>query len=168
MKMPATIKRTVRMSAFASVVAFSGLPAASHARTPAPCQTITQQQVVALFDEWNRALATRKADRVLSTYAPDATLLPTVENGPLVGPEAIGQYFAYFLKQAPQATIKTRIVHVGCNIADDVGLYDFMVEGDQPGTRKQVRARCTFVYAPVHGKWLIVHHHSSALPVASQ
>jgi uncharacterized protein (TIGR02246 family) len=113
------------------------------------CRTITNDQVGALFDRWNKSLATKSPDAVVANYAADATLLPTVQNGPLVGPEAIRGYFVYFLKQ-------------GCNIAYDIGLYTFTVDGDQPGTRRQVKARYTFIYAPEHGKWLIVHHHSSA------
>ena len=114
------------------------------------CRTITNDQVGALFDRWNKSLATK--------------LLPTVQNGPLVGPEAIRGYFIYFLKQAPEGQIDQRIIHIGCNIAYDIGLYTFTIDGDQPGTRKQVKARYTFIYAPEHGKWLIVHHHSSATP----
>jgi uncharacterized protein (TIGR02246 family) len=161
-------KRTNLIGILAFVAAIVAAPTASHARAPVSCQAITHPQVEALFDRWNHALATRKTDKVVATYAPDATLLPTVQNGPLIGPEAIGQYFTYFLKQSPDATIVTRIIHTGCNVAYDIGLYSFMVDGDQPGTRKQVQARYTFIYAPVHGKWLIVHHHSSAYPVAAQ
>lgn len=51
----------------------------------------------------------------VAEYVADATLLPTVENGPLIGPEAIGRYFTYFLKQSPQATIETRVIRTGCN-----------------------------------------------------
>ena len=108
--------------------------------------------------------ADQATEAVVAEYAPDATLLPPVQTGPLVGPEEIGKYFGYFLRQSPQVTIETRIIHTGCNLAFDVGLYAFMVDGDQPGTRKQVKARYTFIYASVHGKWLIVHHHSSAVP----
>jgi uncharacterized protein (TIGR02246 family) len=149
-------------------LAASVVPAAVSARTMPPeatCQTLTKPQVAALFDRWNRALDTRKTDNVVATYAPDATLLPTVENGPLTGSAAIGKYFTYFLKQAPQATVVTRTIQAGCNIAYDIGLYTFMVDGDQPGARVPVKARYTFIYEPVHGKWMIVHHHSSALPV---
>lgn len=135
------------------------------ARSPETCKTITKQQVAGLFDRWNHALETRKTTEVVATYAHDATLLPTVQNGPLTGPAEIGAYFTYFLKQAPSATIETRVIHTGCNIAYDIGLYKFMVDGEQPGSRKQVNARYTFIYAPVNGRWLIVHHHSSALPV---
>ena len=128
------------------------------------CRTITNDQVGALFDRWNKSLATKSPDAVVANYAADATLLPTVQNGPLVGPESIRGYFVYFLKQAPEGQIDQRIIHIGCNIAYDVGLYTFTIDGDQPGTRKRVKARYTFIYAPEHGKWLIVHHHSSATP----
>jgi uncharacterized protein (TIGR02246 family) len=129
------------------------------------CQTISKPQVIALFDKWNRALLTKRTDAVVEDYSPDATLLPTVQNGPLVGREAIGGYFDHFLKQSPSVTSDTRVIETGCNIAYDIGLYTFMVDGDQPGSRKPVKARYTFIYAPVHGRWLIVHHHSSAQPV---
>jgi uncharacterized protein (TIGR02246 family) len=170
--------RTVRQSRVrcsAGLVLF-GLAVGGYCAAPAPadareavtqtsCRTITKTQVAARFDQWNRALLTRRTEAVVALYAADATLLPTVQNGPLIGPEAIGNYFSHFLEQSPQATVEIRVIHTGCDIAYDVGLYSFMVDGDQPGTRKQVRARYTFVYAPIHGKWLIVHHHSSAVPV---
>jgi uncharacterized protein (TIGR02246 family) len=141
---------------------------AREAVTQTSCRTLSKAQVTALFDHWNRALLTKRPDTVVAEYAADATLLPTVQNGPLIGPEALTKYFDYFLKQSPQATIDTRVIHTGCNIAYDIGLYTFLMDGDQPGARKQVKARYTFIYAPVHGKWLIVHHHSSAVPVTSQ
>lgn len=144
---------------------FLGAPSAVSARTEAACRTIGKPQVIALFEKWNKSLLTKQTRSVLEDYAPDASLLPTVQNGPLIGREAIGTYFDHFLMQSPVATIDTRDIHTGCNIAYDIGLYSFMVDGDQPGSRKQIKARYTFIYAPVHGKWLIVHHHSSAQPV---
>jgi uncharacterized protein (TIGR02246 family) len=153
-----------------AVVGAAFAPASADARpaaTQASCRTIGKAQVAGLFDQWNHALSTKRTEAVVAEYAPDATLLPTVQNGPLIGPEAIGKYFDYFLKQSPQATIDTRVIRTGCNIAYDIGLYSFKVDGDQQGMRKEVKARYTFIYAPIHGKWLIVHHHSSALPVPS-
>jgi uncharacterized protein (TIGR02246 family) len=146
-----------------AIIALSS-PTPAQARNTEVCQSITKQQVAGLFDHWNHALGTRKTEQVVAAYTPDATLLPTVQDGPLVGPAEIGKYFTYFLKQSPAATIETRIIHTGCNVAYDIGVYDFQVDGDQPGARKQVKARYTFVYVPVHGKWLIAHHHSSVLP----
>jgi uncharacterized protein (TIGR02246 family) len=163
------MRRSVAQHVFGglAVLAILATPVPSSARTAdtqTSCRTISKTQVIALFDQWNRALLTKRTAAVVAEYANDATLLPTVQNGPLVGPVAIGEYFTYFLKQSPRATIEKRIIHTGCDIAYDVGLYSFMVDGDRPGEHKEVKARYTFIYAPVHGKWLIVHHHSSAFP----
>lgn len=156
----------------AAVALVTSFAQAANARTPAThdiaCQSITNAQVAALFDRWDKALATHDPDAVVANYAADATLLPTVQNGPLVGPAAIRGYFVSFLKQSPRGTIDSRIIHVGCNIAYDIGLYTFNIDGDQPGSRKEVKARYTFIYAPKHGTWLIVHHHSSAMPQPSK
>ena len=152
----------------AGMITASLLAATAGAREqppPTACQAITDQQAAALFDRWNKALASRNPDTVVANYAEAATLLPTVQNGPLIGRDAIRGYFIYFLKQAPDGKIDQRVIHRGCNIAYDIGLYTFTLNGDQPNGHKQVQARYTFVYAFEHGKWLIVHHHSSALPV---
>src|SRR3954463_216867 len=51
------------------------------------CQRISDQQVSGLFERWNKSLATKNPDTVVANYAKDATLLPTVKNGPLIGSE---------------------------------------------------------------------------------
>jgi uncharacterized protein (TIGR02246 family) len=157
---------SMTMGAFALVASLAG-PQHAYARgqpNRMACQTITTKQVAALFDRWNDSLSTKNPDDVVANYAPDATLLPTVQSGPLTGPAAIRGYFVDFLKKSPHGAIDDRIVHTGCSIAYDIGLYTFTVDGDQPGTHTQVKARYTFIYAPEHGRWLIVHHHSSAVP----
>ena len=104
----------------------------------------------------------------VATRRTDATLLPTVQNGPLIRATAIRGYFVHFLEKSPQGKIDQRIVHISCNIAYDIGLYTFELDGDQPGTRTKVGARYTFIYAPEGGKWLIVHHHSSSAARVAQ
>ena len=137
---------------------------AGRAQAEARCAAITPAQVAALFDHWNAALATKNPDAVVRTYAADAVLLPTVENGPLVGRDAIRGYFVEFLKKNPSGTIDQRTIRIGCNIAYAVGLYTFMIDGEQPGSRVPVAARYTYIYEPRGGQWLIVHHHSSKQP----
>lgn len=144
--------------------ALAGIAQAREPQANARCAAITPKQVAALFDHWNAALATKDPDAVVRTYARDAVLLPTVENGPLIGPDAIRGYFVAFLKKNPNGTIDQRTIRVGCNMAYDVGLYTFTVDGDQPGSRTQVLARYTYIYEPRGGQWLIVHHHSSKQP----
>src|SRR4051812_3462329 len=79
-------RRTGLMAAAALVLGV--MSAGASAKEPpvrASCARITEKQVEALFDRWNRALATKNPDTVVANYAPDATLLPTVKNGPLIG-----------------------------------------------------------------------------------
>src|SRR5215471_3305011 len=127
------------------------------------CAAITPSQIAALFVRWNDALQTLDPDKVVQTYASDAILLPTLVNGPLIGHEAIRNYFVQFLKKHPFGAIETRTIRIGCNMAFDTGLYTFTVDGDQ-GMRVPVPARYTYIYELKGDRWLIAHHHSSTRP----
>lgn len=48
---------------------------------------------------------------------------------------------------------------IGCNIAQDVGIYTFSFKDGS-----SVKARYTYVYEWREGQWLIAHPHSSAMP----
>jgi len=127
------------------------------------CAPVTKEQVAGLFDRWNASLQTKNPDEVVKNSAPDAVLLPTVSNKPRTSPPEIRDYFVHFLEKSPKGSINSRTVHTGCNDAYDVGTYTFTVK-DSGGNTSQVPARYTFVYELRNGKWLIVHHHSSAMP----
>jgi uncharacterized protein (TIGR02246 family) len=100
-------------------------------------------------------------DKVVANYASDGVLLPTVSNKPRTNPAEIRDYFVKFLKSGPQGKIDTRIIKIGCNVAQDVGTYTFKFKDG-----KTVHARYTYVYEWQNGSWLIAHHHSSAMPEA--
>jgi len=141
-------------------LAAAGMEPAGH------CTPISEAQVAQLFDRWNSALASGDADRVVELYSSDALLLPTLSTEPRQTPAAIRDYFLGFLARAPQARIDSRTIRVGCDSALDAGTYSFRV-GDPAAPaagRQWVRARYSFVYAPVHGEWRIIHHHSSLQP----
>jgi uncharacterized protein (TIGR02246 family) len=125
----------------------------------ATCRTTTEREIAGLFDRWNASLATLDPDKVVANYAPDAVLLPTVSNTPRTNHAEIRAYFVDFLKKTPQGKIDRRIVKIGCNVVQDVGVYTFTLTGGQ-----KVQARYTFVYEFRDGRWLIAHHHSSAMP----
>ena len=124
-----------------------------------PCRATSNQQIAALFDRWNDSLRTLDPDKVVANYAVDAVLLPTVSDKPRLNPVEIRDYFVKFLKNAPQGTIDSRTIKVGCNVAQDVGTYTFKFKDG-----KSVHARYTYVYEWQNGSWLIAHHHSSAMP----
>ncbi|MCQ4081693.1 SgcJ/EcaC family oxidoreductase [Streptomyces sp. RB6PN25] len=124
----------------------------------------TRMQIAGLFDRWNAALATGDADRVADLYAPDAVLLPTLSARMRTTRAGIVDYFAHFLESRPVARIQQRVIDVlDATSAVDTGLYRFTLTG-KDGTTSTVDARYTFVYELRGGRWLIVSHHSSALP----
>jgi uncharacterized protein (TIGR02246 family) len=152
--------------AAAVILAVLGITPDAWARDPQPvrCRVMTEQLATRLFEEWNKALQ-QNPDKVTLTYAPEAVLLPTFENGPLVGRKAIHGYFEHFLLKHPVGRIDTRnIVRAGCNMGVVAGLYTFTV--DEGTVRVDSPARYTYVYSFKQevGRWLITHHHSSAQP----
>lgn len=154
------MKATLMIATLALAPAFAAEargPAAD--TTAATCRATTEQEIASLFDRWNASLATLDPDKVTANYASDAVLLPTVSNTPRTNHAEIRAYFVDFLKKTPQGRIDRRIVKIGCNIAQDVGVYTFTLKGDQ-----KVQARYTYVYEFRDGRWVIAHHHSSAMP----
>lgn len=158
----------VRFGAVAAVVLAVALTACGTAtgneQPAAPSTTTTEpgkQEIEALFGDWNRALATGDPQRVADLYAPDAVLLPTLSNNVRSDRAEIVDYFQHFLANKPSGRILESHVEVlGPDTAIDAGTYRFTLAAN--GT--QVDARYTFAYERIDGKWLIVNHHSSAMP----
>jgi uncharacterized protein (TIGR02246 family) len=123
------------------------------------CVAVTEGEIANLFVVWNDALKTTP-EKVTDLYAKDAVLLPTVENGPLIGHDAIRGYFEHFLQNKPSGKIDKRTIRIGCNVAFDAGLYTFTYGTGAPPTP----ARFTYIYEYDDGHWLIAHHHSSKQP----
>lgn len=152
------VHTTRRAIGAAIVLGLSG-PAFAQSTATQSCAPTDERQIAALFDRWNASLATQNPDMVVANYAPDAVLLPTVSNQARTNPQEIRDYFVKFLKNGPQGSIDQRIIKVGCNVAQDVGVYTFRFQDG-----KTVHARYTYVYEWRNGQWLISHHHSSAMP----
>ncbi len=146
----------------ALVAAGCGTSAASSTETSGTVQaTTTDTQVRTLFTDWNDALATLDPEQVADRYAPDAVLLPTVSNQVRTDRAGIVDYFEHFLENKPQGTIlESHVKLLNPNAAIDTGTYRFSLNGGA----STVDARYTFVYERVGGEWLIVNHHSSAMP----
>jgi uncharacterized protein (TIGR02246 family) len=155
------------MSARSAMLA-AGLVAASAIQSAAArdahCAPINQRDVAMFFEQWDQALATGDPKKVVARYAKDAVLLPTLSEMPRKNHAEIADYFVEFLKKHPRGTIDSRTIRIGCNEAFDAGLYTFMVDGPNAGERVPVKARFSFIYEMRGGRWMITHHHSSALP----
>ncbi|MEN9756227.1 MAG: hypothetical protein RL755_414 [Pseudomonadota bacterium] len=126
------------------------------------CIKTNEEDIAALFDRWNAALATLDPNEVTAQYAQDAVLLATLSDKPRSNHEEIKDYFVHFLQKKPQGKIDRRMISIGCNTASDTGIYTFTVH--EKGKTKQVQARYSFVYEYDDDQWLIEHHHSSLMP----
>jgi uncharacterized protein (TIGR02246 family) len=163
--------RHVTMKTFATLAAvgFAGaviISPAAHAATPAPllanstkCVYLSEAKIAALFDRWNKSLATGDPEKVANNYAKDSVLLPTLSEDIRVTRDSKVDYFVDFLAKKPTGEIIDRHTKSGCNMAVDSGNYDFTF-----GNGSKAEARYTYVYALEGGKWKIVSHHSSVKP----
>jgi len=115
--------------------------------------------IEALFEEWNNALKTGDPKKVASLYATDAILLPTVSNVVRHNHNEIEDYFVNFLAKGPQGKIDESNVRIFDDIAINSGVYTFTFKDGA-----KVQARFTYVYRIIGQRWLIIEHHSSAMP----
>jgi uncharacterized protein (TIGR02246 family) len=134
----------------------SKLPAASTESRIEP----TEQEIASLFDRWNQSLQSGDPQEVVSNYAEWSILLPTVSNKPRLTPEEKVDYFRHFLENQPSGEINMRQIQIDSNMAVDTGLYTFHFAK----TGDTVKARYSFTYRRYGRQWLIISHHSSAMP----
>jgi uncharacterized protein (TIGR02246 family) len=120
----------------------------------------TEQEIASLFDRWNQSLQTGDPQKVVANYAEQSILLPTVSNKPRLTAAEKVDYFDHFLEDRPSGKINMRQIQIGCNMAVDTGLYTFYFAK----TGDMVRARYSFTYRWDGKQWLIISHHSSAMP----
>lgn len=120
---------------------------------------MTDQDITALFAEWNNALQTGDPKQVAALYETNAILLPTVSNKVRHNHEEIEDYFVHFLAKKPAGKIDESNVRTFGDIAINSGVYTFTFEDGST-----VQARFTYVYRWNGQRWLIVEHHSSKMP----
>ena len=120
----------------------------------------TEEEIAKLFDRWNESLQTGDPAKVADNYAQKSILLPTISNKPRLTREEKENYFAHFLKNSPSGKIIMRHIDISGDMAVDSGLYSFAFAK----TGDVVKARYSFVYKWNGERWLIISHHSSAMP----
>ena len=120
---------------------------------------MSDSHIAALFEEWNTALQTGEPKNVTALYESNAILLPTISNQVRHNHEEIEDYFIHFLAKGPKGVINESNIRTFGDIAINSGIYTFTFSDGN-----SVQARFTYVYRRNGQRWLIVEHHSSALP----
>ncbi|MDJ0812036.1 MAG: SgcJ/EcaC family oxidoreductase [Desulfobacterales bacterium] len=118
-----------------------------------------ENEIKALFDEWNNALQTGDPKKVAALYETNGILLPTVSNKVRHNHEEIEDYFVHFLAKGPKGKIDEANVRTFGQIAINSGVYTFSFKDGAV-----VQARFTYVYRWNGERWMIVEHHSSQMP----
>jgi uncharacterized protein (TIGR02246 family) len=127
-----------------------------------------KEDVAAATQAWIAAMTSHNPERVVALYDSEAVLWGTRSPTLRDNPDTVRDYFKA-LRTAPpsyKVVIDEQRIRVYGDIAINTGTYTFSeVRDDKPIIRP---SRFSFVYRNRDGRWLIVDHHSSAVPAPPQ
>jgi uncharacterized protein (TIGR02246 family) len=127
-----------------------------------------KEDVAAATQAWALALGQDDPEKVLPLYAGDAVLWGTLS--PMVRSDraAVRDYFVTAFKVLPglKVAFGDQLIRVYGNTAVNTGYYTFSYVKD--GQSESLPARYSFVFVNNGNRWLIVDHHSSAMPPPPQ
>jgi uncharacterized protein (TIGR02246 family) len=123
-----------------------------------------KEDVAAAAARWTEVFAQNNPDTISALYAKDGVLWGTLSPTVRGDPATIKAYFVGAFNALPKATVKfgDQLIRVYGNTAVNTGYYTFSYVKD--GETKSIPARYSFTYAKEGDNWLIVDHHSSAMP----
>lgn len=132
--------------------------------TAPPASAEPKDDVTAAGAKWATVFADNNPDTMLGFYAKDGVLWGTLSPTVRSDPAAIKAYFVAAFQALPKATVKfgDQLVRVYGNTAVNTGYYTFSYVKD--GESKSIPARYSFTYVKTGDTWMIVDHHSSAMP----
>src|SRR5947209_7380195 len=123
-----------------------------------------KEDVAAAASKWAEALAQDDPEKVLPLYSDDAVLWGTLSPKVRADRAALRDYFVTAFKVLPglKVTFGDELIRVYGGTAVNTGYYTFSYVKD--GETKSLPARYSFTYVHNGDNWLIVDHHSSAMP----
>ena len=150
----------MRSSAKVAIAAFTlGLALSSSASN---ALADSKADIAAATSAWAQAVA--DPEKVSSLYSDDAVLWGTAALKIRSGRTAVRDYFVGVAKAVPDVKMEfgDQLIRVYGNTAVNSGYYTFSWVKD--GEAKTLPARYSFTYVKDGERWLIVDHHSSAMP----
>ncbi len=123
-----------------------------------------QEDVAAAATNWAATLAENNPDKILTAYAKDGVLWGTLSPTVRSDPAGLRAYFVAAFAALPNLKVSfgDQLIRVYGNTAINTGYYTFSFTRD--GETKTLPARYSFTYVKDGDNWLIVDHHSSAMP----
>jgi uncharacterized protein (TIGR02246 family) len=123
-----------------------------------------KEDVAATASRWAQALGEDDPEKVLQLYADDAVIWGTLSPTVRADPAALREYFVNAFKVLPglRVAFGEQLIRVYGSTAVNTGYYTFSYTKN--GEIKNWPARYSFTYVKNGDHWLIVDHHSSAMP----
>src|SRR5262252_10101964 len=123
-----------------------------------------KDEVAAAASTWAQALGEDDPEKVLPLYADDAVLWGTLSSSLRADRPALRDYFVGAFKALPglKVSFGEQLIRVYGTTAVNTGYYTFSYAKD--GEPKTLPARYSLVFVNDGQNWLIVDHHSSAMP----
>src|SRR6266446_3959061 len=126
-----------------------------------------KEDVAAATMKWGETLGQNDPAKVFALYAPDAVLCGTLSPTVRADRAALRDYFVTAFKVLPnlKVTFGEQLIRVYGSTAVNTGYYTFSYIKD--GETKTLPARYSFTFVKEGENWMIVDHHSSAMPAPS-
>lgn len=125
-----------------------------------------KEDVATAAVKWTQVFTDDNPDPIMALYAKDGVLWGTLSPTRRDTPAALREYFVNAFKALPghAVTFGDQHIRVYGNTAINTGYYTFSFMRD--GKPATLPARYSFTYVKSGDQWLIVDHHSSAVPPA--
>lgn len=151
--------RFQRLNATLLVVLVGSLSVAASVAAAGP-----KEDVGAATMNWAQTLGENDPDKVVLLYAIDGVLWGTLSPTVRADRAALRDYFVTAFKVLPglKVTFGEQLIRVYGSTAVNTGYYTFSYIKD--GETRTLPARYSFTFVKEGEKWMIVDHHSSAMP----
>jgi uncharacterized protein (TIGR02246 family) len=123
-----------------------------------------KEDVAVATAKWGETLAQNDPDKVIALYATDAVLWGTLSPKVRADRAALRDYFVGAFKVLPglKVAFGEQLIRVYGTTAVNTGYYTFSYSKE--GEPKTLPARYSIVFVNDGQNWMIVDHHSSAMP----
>jgi uncharacterized protein (TIGR02246 family) len=139
-------------------------PDAALAREHAPLKASGPTNVKEALIQWQQAVESGDAKAIVGLYGKDAVLISAFAQLPITTREGL---LAYYKKVVANPGIKVTVTEQHPRMFGNVALNSgqYVLSYEQEGEPIEIGSRFSFVYEWRGNKWVIVDHHSSAVPV---
>jgi uncharacterized protein (TIGR02246 family) len=124
-----------------------------------------KEEIAAATAKWAQALGQNDPDTIVPLYASDGVLWGTLSPTVRADRAALRDYFVTAFKVLPglKVAFGEQLIRVYGNTGVNTGYYTFSYSKD--GEARTLPARYSITFVKQGENWMIVDHHSSAMPV---